>query len=747
MKRDLFKSVLLRYMVSYAILMAILFMAVGLYMGGSYARTARETTVQNAVNRLGTLRFRHEEKLGALVRIGNQIGMSYYITPFRMDEQPMNAYHIKQQIAPYTLTNDFIDQLYLIYSQDHYLYSSATSADIDMFVEKLMRYEHISPEELRAFLRSPENRGPVILPGQQVRGSLTGSASRQMVTVFVPLSIGEKYNVGNVMFLIRDEKYQQMFAEEIYTPHSTYIFLGEDVLAASRGLALADADVLAALSDQADSIAADVTLSGQNCLLVALRSNAYDMWYATAIPQSAVQAQFLRYQLTLGLFLLLLAVPCMLLTIFFSRRHVRPIKDLRTLLDAPAQGHDDFQAIRSGIAALSERNEALHTSLKKNLPLQKEWFITSLVKGGFAQRADAVAQAAALGMDVDKPCYVVALVDTPREEETPPDADALIALGEGRVTGYAVQLIAQEHMLFVAFADEPEALERWCAAVKQYRRAEHGALTVSVSNIQHDFADAGSAYLEASTAYDNRFVLGTGHVLRFADVSMASRDVTPFLKACLDGFRGALRSRNARALNDRMHELFQYLAHTELSLFAFRVIYNQVIGTLLGEQPEDAKGVDARRYYDVFMLSHCQSIDDLDEVLRMICRDILENEPGDSASESPLVGNIIAYMHAHFTDPMLNMSAVADVYGISAARLSLEFKEVTEMNPSEYLLLLRMERAKELLVQTEMPVKDVGEAVGYFDASGFIRRFKKYANVTPAQYRKSARERGEGLAL
>ncbi|HML48785.1 MAG TPA: helix-turn-helix transcriptional regulator [Clostridia bacterium] len=88
------------------------------------------------------------------------------------------------------------------------------------------------------------------------------------------------------------------------------------------------------------------------------------------------------------------------------------------------------------------------------------------------------------------------------------------------------------------------------------------------------------------------------------------------------------------------------------------------------------------------------------------------------------------------------MSAIADAFGISAVRLSLDFKELCGMTPSEYLLLLRMEKAKALLGETKLSVKEVGQAVGYYDASGFIRRFRQYLAMTPAQYRQRAREKG-----
>ena len=58
--------------------------------------------------------------------------------------------------------------------------------------------------------------------------------------------------------------------------------------------------------------------------------------------------------------------------------------------------------------------------------------------------------------------------------------------------------------------------------------------------------------------------------------------------------------------------------------------------------------------------------------------------------------------------------------------MSVEFKNRMGVNPSDYLGIIRMEKAKELLKTTSIKVKDVSAAVGYEDEHVFMRRFKKY---------------------
>ncbi len=747
-RKGVIHSILLRYMISYAAVMAVLFVGVGIYMSNTYVGTVRANTVESNINKLGRIRYQHEANLTTLLSVGSQIGLSPYIRSFKLIKEPMRAYHLKLQLLPYTATIDFFDQLYLIFHEDDYLYSSATSVGLEMFLHKLMLFEHTPPSSLRAALRRQGN-GMTILPAQNVSSILTDGVNNRMVAVIVPLSMADRYNSGNILFLIKESTYHQMFADEIYEPRNTYIFYDDATLAAGRGLDVPDEVVLSHAKENRDVLSKDISYGGRQYLLVAQRGHRFNMQYVTLIPMEAIWENMSKAQLGMGLFLFALSIPCMALTIYFSRRHAKPIRELRYLLSSTAPGKDDLEAIQSGIGELVDRNEDLNTRLDQSLPARKANFIKDFVKGRYPMRADAVSAAAQLGMNIEKACFAVSLIGAPMKDGNQPDMEKVTAQLFGEVTGYYVELLALEQFLFVLFGDSADALEDWAWRIQSGLAASEAGVAVALSDVHRDFAHAGNAYLEAGTAYDNRFVMGNAHVLRFCNVSAAAKDIVPFTRSYLDGFRKALRAGDVRTLNDRMDELFHYLGSTELSLFAFRMIYNSVIGAMLSEHFDRLGGnMDALRYYDVFTLSGCRSIADLDDLLRKLCRDILARGEPESVQAHPVIRQIICYMHQHYTDPALSMSAIADAYGISAVRLSLDFKELSGMTPSEYLFLLRMEKAKELLSGTKMPIKDIGLAVGYPDASGFIRRFRQHMAMTPAQYRQMiGQKEGKGVHM
>ena len=74
--------------------------------------------------------------------------------------------------------------------------------------------------------------------------------------------------------------------------------------------------------------------------------------------------------------------------------------------------------------------------------------------------------------------------------------------------------------------------------------------------------------------------------------------------------------------------------------------------------------------------------------------------------------------------------------GFNSSYFSSFFKKETGAGFADYLIQLRMEKAKELLKDTKDTVKEVCEKVGYSDVKHFTSMFRKYTGLKPGEYRK-----------
>ena len=83
----------------------------------------------------------------------------------------------------------------------------------------------------------------------------------------------------------------------------------------------------------------------------------------------------------------------------------------------------------------------------------------------------------------------------------------------------------------------------------------------------------------------------------------------------------------------------------------------------------------------------------------------------------------------------ISIQYIADKLGVHRSYLSSIFKDFHKISPKEYLLEVRMKRAKELLKTTDQPIKIIAYSVGYLDPLHFSKAFRQYYDCSPSQYR------------
>lgn len=96
----------------------------------------------------------------------------------------------------------------------------------------------------------------------------------------------------------------------------------------------------------------------------------------------------------------------------------------------------------------------------------------------------------------------------------------------------------------------------------------------------------------------------------------------------------------------------------------------------------------------------------------------------------------IKYIRANYTKK-IQVPYLAKLEGISNSRYDTLFSKEMGKTPMEYILSLRLSKACELLLSTDMAISLVGETVGYKDQYFFSRIFKKHIGTSPQIYRKN----------
>lgn len=125
-------------------------------------------------------------------------------------------------------------------------------------------------------------------------------------------------------------------------------------------------------------------------------------------------------------------------------------------------------------------------------------------------------------------------------------------------------------------------------------------------------------------------------------------------------------------------------------------------------------------------------------IAMMRCK-LAANDPGLNWTKALSDPRLWPVLNAMLDDPAASHSleSLADIAGMSRSTLAQKFSDSYGSGPMELLRDLRMQRAAELLLQSDLPVKSISALVGFQSRTSFSRAFEATTGQSPRNFRKS----------
>ncbi|SFW20755.1 AraC-type DNA-binding protein [Sinomicrobium oceani] len=109
--------------------------------------------------------------------------------------------------------------------------------------------------------------------------------------------------------------------------------------------------------------------------------------------------------------------------------------------------------------------------------------------------------------------------------------------------------------------------------------------------------------------------------------------------------------------------------------------------------------------------------------------------PAAAPPQAGHVRSLADYIIQHIGDNLPTIQQMARLLGVNQQRLKTDFKAYFDKTINEYVNELRMEKARELLQNTDLTNIAIAEQLGFESKSGFYRAFRKHFGCTPKEYR------------
>lgn len=152
---------------------------------------------------------------------------------------------------------------------------------------------------------------------------------------------------------------------------------------------------------------------------------------------------------------------------------------------------------------------------------------------------------------------------------------------------------------------------------------------------------------------------------------------------------------------------------------------------------------DYIRIFENFLLINEMEINEnqrtlflVNELLHLVISDaFLYLSPTENKVNKP-IDEACSYIKNHYMED-IKLDDIAAIAHLNKNYLVRQFKKAFGISPISYLIKIRMDYAKKLLVESNLPIKTIAAYCGYNDPSFFNSYFKKTFSITPASYRRS----------
>jgi len=241
--------------------------------------------------------------------------------------------------------------------------------------------------------------------------------------------------------------------------------------------------------------------------------------------------------------------------------------------------------------------------------------------------------------------------------------------------------------------------------------------------------DIGEAINEAIFCMKHRIFLEDSQVVELGQtVSFQRRYRLPAQTAAL--LKHNLEAGDIKGVSSTLTNIYTEVMAASLSYRAVQNLYSRLL--MIATEDADA---DIERYLhglpaEVYQFA---SLRQVFEAVRNLYITVINSIRPSSRTRQAAVQAVKQYIDEHYAED-LHLDTLAETQGYNASYLRWLFHEVLGMNIHDYVLQVRIEEAKRLILAGNMRMKDVARAAGFSDPHYFSHVFKKVEGVRPTEY-------------
>ncbi|OAS89076.1 MULTISPECIES: helix-turn-helix domain-containing protein [Metabacillus] len=706
-----------------------------------------------------------ESRLMEVERFTRQIALedfNQHLT-VRTESNPIDIYSLRETsrfISTYAHSNDFLEDFYIyLKNYDVVLNDGAVFFRINHFYETY-HYNDLSFEQWKKTILQGDYQGE-ILP---LRSYTSENKELSVITYLQSLPFNSYNQPLGTAVLTIDQRKIHLLLEGISKQYGGWAFIADKEGNPITIMGINESQAKEIVSNYTKDTDSINKIIEDDTMLLSIQSDLNGWNYVAGIPKEGLmeKAEVIK-QITLVVTLSTLIIG-MLLCLLLAYRDSTPIHNLidvvREQIGPDASKHkNEYDFLHGNISKLISNNKLLRGEITNHKDILKDSFIKSLLNGEFYYQEGINDRADQLNVNYRGEYGFVCILKINgygdmenKEIHNELSASRFLikrTLKELETSTIVTDLNLDKIVIIFTVNSEnkvtaPDELKH---LLNELSLSVANSYRISISSFVgksfQNFKEISRSYYEARQALDYTFS-EMNEILWFQDIA---RETSMFYYP----IDIELRLINAMKMGE-IYDVKQIMTEIFQENFCERELSPKIVEQLL----EEIKSTLIKACYSSNYQSSEKSINLVNKILQVHLNlgiehvwKVFESTADEfcsminkrkKESNDQAVKLIIEFLEQNYHDPDLSLYRISEKIGLPEKFVSQLFKEQLGEYVSDYIEKIRIKKASELLLKTDMTIEEISIEVGYNSAHSFRRAFKRVLHVTPKVYRQAANQ-------
>lgn len=719
-------ATLYKYFLSYFLILSILSVGYFCAFRVQLKNVYTDELHAQADEQLNNIRTDLNSAIGTINQIQFLLKQDIDLTLSRYANENWYLYQASRRFDEYTVANSFIESIcYIHFEKEHQLSSGNHIRKTNNGYEIYCGQQYI-PLPLEEYLES-SNRNQLILLGE-------GSSK---MLIYLPHNDGIR--TYSIFYILSIPELENLLDRRIGLGISSICLLNKENTIVT-GYA---PEILEPYMEHFDPIAAPTYVENSETVhSITGIQNGYSL--VTVVSNEAILQQMNIAFRNVYVVLIALSLVGMILIIISMRVTYWPLHKLTQKLVPSATPHGNYvEQIDTAFTKVYSENQQLQQKIDSyRLSMQKSLLDSIVTDHALISENNPASIDQLFCMEPDSHIFMIKFKTPSSKGDFPHDVQKLLNTSlPGDTPPSLLFELTDEYAVFLICYIGPEPNKDEVLHLLLTDLYQETGYQSALSNSAESPLEIPSLYentVTASEFWDRMPVVSYSEIA--VQVQTSNSLLYPY--SHLESLTDAMKGCQVTKAKEEILQLFQLLEQASTKGSAFpdfftRCVLIDILTILVNSM--NTLNVKFKSYSDLYfstlyLCRSCSYAEKKEEIHQNILT-LLETYESEYQNSTIQVSKIKDIIEKEYSSPDFSISTLADTFHVSIAYMSYLFKKSFDINFSDYLWNLRMERSKELLRNSDMNIDQISVQVGYLNTSSFRRKFKQETGLTPSQYR------------